>query len=257
MTAGVASLDDLRRAYRATQTIDLCPTHAPSIGSRSAWTPAIGERVLLVCGCGGASGATTVSVGLATASGRARVVETCAATTSGLGYAADAELGSVERGWLRGYRELVVVERRADSLGSPDRLPSPVDSDLPLTVVDSSWDLAGLLTCPGWLGQLARTISPVVLVARATVPGLRRLAAATELVGEARAIAMVVGPKRWPRPVEQSAASTVRRLRTAGRVVTVPELPTLAIAGITPDPLPLPVLRAARTLLNLVEGPLS
>jgi hypothetical protein len=34
-------------------------------------------------------------------------------------------------------------------------------------------------------------------------------------------------------------------------------LPTLAIAGITPDQLPLPVLRAARTLLNLLEGPLS
>jgi hypothetical protein len=254
VTAGLASLDDLRRAYRATQTIDLGPEPASTIGSPPRWTPAVGERVLLVCGCGGASGATTIALALATASGRARVVETCGATESGLGYAAAAELGVANRGWLRGSRESVVVERRADSLGAPDRVPSPTDSDVPLTVVDSSWDLGGVLASPGWLGQLAREASPVVLVARATVPGLRRLASAVELVGEPRTIAVTVGPKRWPRPVEQSATPAVRSLREAGRVVTVPELASLALSGLTPDALPQAILRPARTLLNLLEG---
>jgi len=257
VTAGLASLDDLRRAYRATQAIDLSPAPISAIGSPSAWTPAAGERVLLVCGCGGACGATTVSLALATVFGRARVVETSSAISSGLVYAADAELGITHHGWLRGSRSAVAVERRGDSLSSPDHLPVPAHSDLPLTLVDSSWDLTGLLGSPGWLGQLARTASPVVLVARATVPGLRRLAAAVDQVGEARTVAVTVGPKRWPRPVEQSAAAAVRRLREAGRVVTVPELPALAIAGITPDPLPPGVLGSASTLLKLLEGVLS
>lgn len=257
MTAGLASLDDLRRAYRATQTTNLGPAPVSAVESPSAWTPVVGERVLLVCGCGGASGATTVALALATASGRARVVETCGAASSGLGYAADAELGVAEGGWLRGSRDAVVVERRSDSLSSPELLPAPVGSDLPVTVVDSSWELAGLLASSGWLGQLVRRVTPIVLVARATVPGLRRLAAAVELVGEARTVAVTVGPKRWPRALEQSAAPALRRLRAAGRVVTVPELPNLTLSGLTPDPLPPAILGPARTLLNLLEGPLS
>lgn len=183
-------------------------------------------------------------------------METCGSTASGLGYAADAELGVVDRGWLRGSRQSVVVERRTDSLSTPDHVPPPADSDLHLTVVDSSWELASLLGSSGWLGQITRRSSPVVLVARASVPGLRRLAAAIELIGEARTVAVTVGAKRWPRPVEQSAAPAVRRLREAGRFVTVPGLPALALSGLTPDALPPAILRPARTLLSLLEGSL-
>jgi len=57
--------------------------------------------------------------------------------------------------------------------------------------------------------------------------------------------------------VEQSTGAAVRRLRENGRVVMIPELPGLAISGLTPDPLPQALLRPARTLLNLLEGPLS
>lgn len=255
--ASLVSLDDLRRAYRATQRVDAPRAPTSANGSPSVWAPAVGERVLLVCGSGGGSGATTVALALATAFGRARVVETCAGTASGLGYAADAELGVIDRGWLRGSRQSVVVERRTDAPSTPEHVPPPADSDLHLTVVDSSWDLACLLGSPGWLGELARGSSPVILVARATVPGLRRLAAAIELVGGARAVAVTVGARRWPRPVEHSAASAVRRLREAGRFVTVPELQTLALSGLTPDALPPAILRPAGTLLNLLERPLS
>lgn len=253
--AGLSSLDQLRRFYRVTQ---LDHTHRTSQGFRTPtrWTPAPGEGVALVCGCGGSSGATTVALVLATAAGRARVVETCSGTASGLGFAATAELGGVERGWLRGSRDSVVLERRADSASASD-LPIPADTDLPLTIVDSSFELSGLMASLGWLGELARTASAVVLVARATVPGLRRLETAAAAVGECRVIAVTVGAKRWPRPVEQSVGPTVRRLREAGRVVQIPHEPGLAIAGLTPDPLPTAITRPARTLLALLEGPLS
>jgi hypothetical protein len=254
--AGLMSLDDLRRAYRVTQT---APENHRPLSARPAvarWSPATDERVVLACGCGGASGVTTVALALATVAGRARVVETCGGTASGLGYAATAELGVADRGWLRGTRDTVVVERRSDSSGSPDGLPAPTASDLPLTIVDSSWDVVALLKSSGWLGELARTTPSVVLVTRATIPGLRRLTNAVELVGDARAIAVTVGARRWPRPVEQSAGVPVRRLRDAGRVVPVPELPALAMTGLTPDPLPPALLRPARTLLTLLEGPL-
>ena len=229
--AGLMSLDDLRRAYRVTQTA--AENHTP-MSARPAvtrWTPATDERVVLVCGCGGASGVTTVALALATVAGRARVVETCEGTASGLSYAANAELGVADRGWLRGTRDAVVVDRRSDSSGSPDGLPAPAASDMPLSIVDSSWDIAALLASSGWLGALSRTTPSVVLVARATIPGLRRLSTAVELVGEARAIAVTLGARRWPRPVEQSAGFAVRRLRDAGRVVFVPELPALAMTG--------------------------
>lgn len=254
--AGLMSLDDLRRAYRATQADPESRRPGLARPAVTRWTPTTDELVMLVCGCGGSSGATTVALALATAAGRARVVETCDAPASGLGYAATAELGVADQGWLRGTREAVVVERRADSSGSPDRLPTPATSGLPLTVVDSSWDVAALLASPGWLGALARTTSAVVLVTRATIPGLRRLSAAIELVGGNRAIAVTVGGKRWPRPVEQSAGVAVRRLRDQGRVVLVPAWPALAITGLTPEPLPPSILRPAQTLLTLLEGPL-
>lgn len=246
--ASFDSLDELRRAFRELRTEE------PAL---TGWTDAApGRRVVLVCGCGGSSGATTVALALATVAGRARVVETCGGIESGLAFAAGAELGTVERQWLRGSRDQVIVERRSESADSPQRVPLPTDFDLPLTVVDSSWDIASLLGSPGWLGDLARTGTVVVLVAHATIPGLRRLEAAAQLLGAPRVVAVTVGAKRWPRPVEQAAGATVRRLRDEGRVIHVPHEPVLAVSGLTPDPLPPAILRPARVLLTLLEGPL-
>ena len=253
--ASFDSLDQLRRAFRELNTGE--PVRTWTDPSASSWTAAGDERVVLVCGCGGSSGATTVALALATAAGRARVLETCAGNLSGLGYAAESELGMVERQWRRGSRGEVVIDRRADLLGSPQQVPVPASLATPLTVVDSSWDPAGLLESPGWLGDLVRTGPAVVLVARATIPGLRRLETALQAVGESRAVAVTVGAKRWPRPVEQSAGVAVRRLRAEGRIVYVPHDPALAIAGLTPDPLPPSIVRSARSVLTLLEGPLS
>jgi hypothetical protein len=249
------SVDDLRRAVCAAGT-DGTHTHAgPATPER--WRPASGEQVVLVCGCGGSSGVTTLSLGLATLAGRARIVETCPGSVSGLAYAASAELGQVGHGWLRGARDAVLVERRPGVVGSPSHLPPPAASELPLTIVDSSWDVATVLASRGWLGDLTRSASTVVLVARATVPGLRRLEAAIDRVGEARVVAATIGAKRWPRPVEQSAGPAVRRMALRNRIVHVPDVSALGLSGLTPDPLPPAILRSARALLTLLEGPLS
>ena len=247
------SVDELRRALRAVRADRQAALVRP-VAPSARWSAAKSERVVLVFGCGGSAGATTVALAVATAAGRARVVETCGATASGLAFAASAELGVNDCGWLRGARDEVVVERRADSVTSLDTLPAPSPSDLSLTIVDSSWDIADVLASSGWLGDLACSAESVVLVARATVPGLRRLEAALELVGESRALAATVGARRWPRPVERTAGAAVRRLRANGRVVHIPEVPALAISGLTPDPLPPVLTRPALTLLALLEG---
>lgn len=249
------SVDDLRRALRAAGT-DATPVHVGPAAPEK-WKPAAGEQVVLVCGCGGSSGATTLSLALATAAGRARIVETCAGPASGLAYAASAELGQVGHGWLRGTRDPVLVERRPDVVASPSHLPPPAASELPLTIVDSSWDVATVLGSRSWLGDLARSASTIVLVARSTVPGLRRLEAAIDRLGEARVVAATIGAKRWARPVEQSAGPAVRRLAYHGRIVHVPDVPALSLFGLTPDTLPPAILRPARALLTLLEGPLS
>ena len=250
---GFGSVDDLRHALRAMRADRPRPA-SPAAAPPERWKAAPGERVVLVCGCGSAAGATTVALALATVSGRARLVEACGGTTSGLAFAAATELGPAERGWLRGARDGVLVERRIDSVTSPEQVPAPTQSDVPLTIVDSSWDVAGVLAGSGWLGDLARSAPAVVLVARATVPGLRRLESALEVVGEARAVAVTVGARRWPRPVEQSAGAETRRLAARGRVVTVPQEPALALMGLTPDPLPAAVIRPAQSLLTILEG---
>ena len=252
-TPSFGSLDGLRQALRAARTDEPDGRFRLGAASPTGWA-APGERVVLVCGCGGSAGATTVALALATVAGRARVVETCGAAASGLAYTATAELGTAEHGWLRGSRDAVVVERRGDSIAAPDRLPTPARSDVPVTIVDSSWDLATVLAASGWLGAWARSAPTLVLVTRATIPGLRRLDAALALTGETRALAVTVGAKRWPRPVEQSAGAAVRRLAALGHIVMLPELPSLAISGLTPDPLPPAMTRPAMALLNLLEG---
>ena len=254
--ASFDSLDELRRAFRELRTEEPAGTRWAGVAP-VGWAVAPGQRVVLVCGCGGSCGATTVALALATVAGRARVVETCGGMESGLAFAAGAELGTVERQWLRGSRDQVIVERRAGSADSPQRVPLPTDSDLPLTVVDSSWDVASLLGSPGWLGDLARTGTAVVLVARTTIPGFRRLEAAIQLLGAPRVVAVTVGGKRWPRLVEQSAGAAVRCLRDEGRVIRVPHEAGLAVSGLAPDPLPSAILRPARALLTLLEGPQS
>lgn len=261
------SVDELKAAWNAIQagrfrtgtgsTHDICAPAFPFTGK--GWEPGPGERVLPVIGCAGSCGASTISLALAaTASAPARVVECSSVTASGLAAVSTAELGLHESGWTRGTRDGVLVERASDVVSSIASVPTPSvpDRDITLTVLDVGWEIGQILTTPAWLGEQVRSADFVVLVAIATVPGLRRLEGALDLLAGTRTYAAVIGPRRkkWPRPVGYSAGPLTRGLDEAGRLVDVPENRALAIAGLDTAPLPAPVLAAAATLLRLLPA---
>ena len=214
--------------------------------------------MVLVAGCLGSAGMSTVAFMLATELGDARVVECCTVTASGLCGAASAELGLVD-GWLRGSRDRVLIERRGDRIGSLAELPVPAGSDVEFTVLDSSWDVDLLAADPAWLVVLARSLPEVVLVTRPTVPGLRRLDTAVQLLGVDRVHAVLVGVtgRRWPKPVEQAFSPAVRQLRLAGRLSGMPLLAAFTLDGLTPEPIPAAASAAVADLITSMKGPCS
>ena len=242
------SVAELREAWRAIEAGDFAhgPRSAPT--SRSAgtlWTPAPGERVVAVVGCAGGVGASTVALALATAAGGpARVVECCSPLASGFSAAATAELGT-EGPWRRGSRGDVLLERPVTDDAT---VPAPTESSVEWTFVDTNWTT---VSGPGgWLASVLRTLDDVVLVSNATVAGVRRLESCAELLGR-DAFGVVVGPgaKRWPRPVKVAAAGVAARVHLAD----FPLDPRLQVTGLTPDPLPAPLLKAAQNVLALLR----
>ena len=259
------SVDELKRAWSAVQagrfrigngvTRDLREPAPPPAGTE--WEPGPGERVLPVIGCVGSCGASTMSLALAGAAAfPARVVECTSVTASGLVAASTAELGLHESGWTRGTRDGVLLERASNVLVSVEDVPRPSVPDriIALTVLDVGWEIGQVLTTPAWLGAQVRSADLVILVSTATVPGLRRLEGALELLAGTSTCAAVIGPKRkkWPRPVGYSAGPRTRALEAAGRLVDVPQERALAISGLDATPLPTPLLAAAATLLGLL-----
>jgi len=259
------SVDELKRAWSAVQAggfrtgngviCELREPAPPPAGTE--WEPGPGERVLPVIGCVGSCGASTISLALAGAAAfPARVVECSSVTVSGLVAASTAELGLHESGWTRGTRDGVLLERASNVLVSVEEVPTPSIPDriIALTVLDVGWEIGQVLTTPAWLGEQVRGADLVILVTTATVPGLRRLEGALELLAGTSTCAAVIGPKRkkWPRPVGYSAGPLTRALEAAGRLVAVPQDRALAIAGLDATPLPTPLLAAAATLLRLL-----
>lgn len=241
------SVAELRDAWRALEAGEFepgtrRPGRTPTRGSGS-WTPASGERAVAVVGCAGGVGASTVALALPTATDApARVVECCPPQASGFPAAATAELG-VDGAWRRGSRGGVLLERRTDA---DPALPVPAASAVKWTFVDAGWPL---LSDPAatWLASLLRTEVEVVLVTNATVPGLRRLESCAAILGR-DALGVVVGPpiKRWPRPVQVAASGLPAGLR----LVDFPLDPRLQVTGLTPDPLPASLLKAAQSILT-------
>jgi len=259
------SVDELKRAWSAVQagrfrtgnrvTRELREPTPPHAGTE--WEPGAGERVLPVIGCVGSCGASTMSLALAGAAALpARVVECTSVTASGLVAASTAELGLHESGWTRGTRDGVLLERASNVLVSIQEVPTPSVPDriIALTVLDVGWEIGQVLTTPAWLGEQVRSADLVILVTTATVPGLRRLEGALELLAGTSTCAAVIGPKRkkWPRAAEYSAGPRIRALDQAGRLVDVPQDRALAIAGLDATPLPTPLLTAAAALLRLL-----
>ncbi len=249
-------IGELLDAWVAVQRGDFRHHPAPeatgSAGTGRVWRRAPGEVPVLVAGCAGQVGASTVALLLAGAAMSGRVVDCAPASCSGLAGASTAELGEAGDGWLAGRRDTVRIERRRDQCCDPALLPSPLPGEPGrVTVVDAWWEPRQLLDATGWLADLARTCPRVVLVARATVPGVARLEAAVNLFGPERCWAVVAGPRRWPQPVERSLGARTRQLQTGGRLFALPSNPALALSGITTEPLPRTFEARAR---QLVEG---
>ena len=186
-----------------------------------------------------------MALALATATGAsARVVECCSPLASGFSATANAELGT-EGPWRRGSRGDVLLER---PITGEAILPVPTESSVEWTLVDTNWTTVS--GAGGWLASVVRTLDDVVLVSNATVPGVRRLESCAELLGR-DAFGVVVGPtiKRWPRPVKVAAAGIPARVRLAD----FPLDPRLQVTGLTPDPLPAPLLKAAQNVLALLR----
>lgn len=258
-------VDELRRAWLAVQAGDFRHVRPKqravvpaSPGAAVEWTPASDELVIPVVGASGSCGATTVALALATAvKGPARVVECASASLSGLAAASTAELGADDHGWVHGTRDHVQLCRAPGFRETPDTVPTPSPTDAPVvTVVDLGSQLSQVLAGHGWLTSLLADASTVVVVARATVPGLRRLESSLHLLDSDRVVAAVLGPphQRWPRAVAHTVGALAGALRDSGRLVEIPEDRTLAVHGLTPDPLPARLVTAGGVLLSHLEG---
>ena len=177
-----------------------------------------------------------------------RLLDCASAERSGLVTAVDAELG-VEPSWRRGRRDRLPIDRVADVLASAADVPPPPGEPLgpvEVTVVDSGWGAAGVLSGRSWLAQVAESAA-VVLVARATIPGFRQLEQAMAMCCQDPVVA-VQGPTRRDRSVYATAGPLLLAAQAVGRVVSVPSNRHLAASGITSAPLPQGVLEAGRQL---------
>jgi hypothetical protein len=225
------------------------PTRPPQTGP--CW--ALSGHVVMVVGCHGGAGASTVALAMALAAGESgrsvRLLDCASAERSGLLTAVDAELG-VEPGWRRGRRARLPIDRVADVLASAADVPAPPDEPLgpvEVTVVDSGWGATGVLSGGSWLAQVAEPAA-VVLVARATIPALRQLEQAMAMCCHNPVVA-VQGPSRRDRSVHATAGPQLLAAHAAGLVVSVPSNRHLAAHGISSAPLPQGVQEAGRQLL--------
>jgi hypothetical protein len=216
---------------------------ATTAGLSAAFTADAGVVGVVAAHAG--AGASTVALAIAdTATGRGPVhlVEWCHPRMSGLASVTTRELGISDNGaWRRGSRSEVVLDRRAGG-ALPHNRPDPADGEW-LTLADlghlSASDLpAGL---------------PLVLVCRATVPGVRHVEHLLRDV-ESPVVIAAVGPSRWPGSVLATAGPCLRACRETRRLVAVPVDRKLENTGLTAAPLPKPVIAAGRELLELLTG---
>lgn len=245
---------ELQRAWRAIQTGQFSDAvrHRSEVGG---WTPA--EPVLPVLGAHGQCGASTVALALATVLAPARVVECASGPSCGLVGAPTTEIGDCGNGWTRGLRADVLVDRCREILLGATEVPLPAEVSHPVsrTVLDVAWDPTQVLSVSSWLSSWLLGSPCVVVVATVSVPSLRRLENTLSVLTEPVCLAAVVGPplKRWPKTVTGTLGAQTRHLIETQRLVSVPTIASLRLAGITPEPLPKPLLAAAEDILLAAE----
>ncbi len=215
-------------------------------------------------GAGASTVALAITDALATAGRAARLIETAEASRTGLVAAASAELGTDPTGaWRHGSRHTATLYRRATDLtpnGWPALMPDTAldagpgagpDAARVRTVVDLG------LPSADTLAQLTEDRPRIVVVCRATLPGLRLTEHVLDQIGPLPVVIAVIGSSRWPGALTASLGPGLRTQRDTGRVVTVPAERHLQVSGLTDGPLPKSVAAAGRALLVLLEDTLA
>ena len=279
------------RAWSGQPTQIEAPKAAASAGSDPGTGVRLPEPVVVVAGAHGWAGASTTALMLAEASVRsgtpARVVDTASPLRSGFVAAAVTEHGVDATGkWRVGSRGAVSLQRQIHPQTGVTAAPAPLPApDGTVSIVDATWSLGDLLDpfdwrenrddsdletaldrafdvvdlqgdlSGHWLPAAARC-APLVVAARACVPGLRLLEQALESLVERRlpAVPVVVallGPRTLPRSLAATAGPRVLAVLETGRLVVIPERPALTQEGLTPAPLPRELQQAADQLLAL------
>jgi hypothetical protein len=231
-----------RRVSRAAE-LESAYDAAPNLRSVAEAPP----LTVVVIGSHGGAGASTVAVAMADSAADerrdVRLLGPGPLRRSGLLTAADVELGvSYDRQWRLGRRSAHISVERFNGSDPVAAFPTPGATDL-LTIID--WDPFVDVTPIAGVA--------VVLVFRVTVPGVRhmeRLLSEVVELGSWPILAAAVGPRRWPGLVTGSLGARLQQLRCEGKVVDFPLNRHLAIAGLTSDPLPRPLLRAGAELLS-------
>jgi hypothetical protein len=235
-----------RSVFRRSST-DVAPELPTTTAGHSAAfaTHAISPRVVGVVAAHAGAGASTVALAIAdvaTGRGPVHLVEWCHPRMSGLASVTTRELGISDDGaWRRGSRGDAVLDRRAGD-ARPASWPDPAETAW-LTLADLGHLIANDL----------RAGLPLVVVCRATVPGVRHAEHLLRDVESPVAIA-AVGPSRWPGSVLATAGPCLRAYRETGRLVAVPVDRKLESTGLTAAPLTKSVLAAGRELLELLAG---
>lgn len=242
MTTATFSLAELRAAYTALNsgafTTDTTP-QPETAAAATAEQPAAAEAVVGVVGVSGGVGTTTVALAIAEALGAYRLVELTAPHTSGLAAASSAELGT-QHGWSIGSRDGLRLERRAD----PDAAILP-DTAAGLTVLDlGAW------------AEPQPAVSVLVVVGACSVPSVRRLNARLDTLDGVRVVSVITGvPGRaLPKPVGSVCGARLRAAAAEGRLLLVPECPSLRVGGVTADPLPRRLQSAVDVIKSCVEA---
>jgi hypothetical protein len=242
MTTATFSLAELRAAYTALHagafTTDPIPQPETATAAVAELPAAAADAVVGVVGVSGGVGTTTVALAIAEALGAGRLVELSVPHTSGLAAASSAELGT-QQGWSIGSRDGLRLERRTD----PDATILP-DTAAGLTVLDLG----------AWADGVP-AVSVLVVVATCSVPSMRRLNARLDTLDEVPVVLVITGvPGRaLPKPVGSVCGPRLRAAAADGRLLLVPECPSLRVGGVTADPLPRRLQSAVDVIKSCVE----
>lgn len=226
--------------------------HSASGDGWTEWDAGSVHPLLVVAAHPGA-GASTVAVAVADAlavtgaGGDVELIDAAPSETSGLIGVAQREVAGPNGQWRAGRRGTVVVRRPTISPRALGELPDLALAPGARAVIDAGFSIRALDGDPG---MFLRDVE-VLLVCRATVPGLRLAEGALKLLPLLPWLA-VVGARRWPSVVQGSLGPIFARAVDEGRAVLIPTDRDLHVCGVGADPLPRAVVAAAARLAELI-----